>query len=144
LARRARNTDPALADLHAEIEERIPPAPLIPPRDEKRSAPRMAVDHAARLASADLVLEGRVVDVGQGGVFLATNLLIEVGERGTLKLVQDGEPSAAGVPVRVVWLRGASHPHGPGMGLAFEIPDKVIERRALELLLEVLDESIRK
>jgi hypothetical protein len=133
LARGARNTDPALSDLREEIEE-------------KRTTPRAAVDHAAQLASADLILNGRVVDVGQGGVFLATNLLIEIGEQGTLTLMDGEVPVGAGVPVKVIWLRGASHPQGPGMGLAFEIPvaDKVTERRSLELMLEVLDKSIPK
>ena len=49
-----------------------------------------------------------------GGVFLATHLLIEVGERGLL-VVDELE-----VAVQVVWLRGNAHDDGPGMGLAFE------------------------
>jgi len=82
-------------------------------RDERRGAQRHPVDRPARLRAGELTLEGTLRDVAPGGVFLATHLLIEIGERGEL-LVGNLE-----VPVQVVWLRGNAHESGPGMGLVF-------------------------
>ncbi len=82
-------------------------------RGERRGARRMPAGRAVRLRSADLILEGTLVDVSAGGAFVATQLLIEVGERGRLMLDE------LEVGVRVVWLRGNAHVDGPGMGLAF-------------------------
>jgi hypothetical protein len=104
LARRIR--DPLLA------EEEV--------RDERRRTPRAHVLHEARLRAGDLTLAGTIHDAGGGGVFLATNLLIEVGERGTL-LTHGLE-----VAVQVVWLRGNAHASGPGMGLVFDEPSEQV------------------
>jgi Tfp pilus assembly protein PilZ len=72
------------------------------------------------LTSGDLTLPGTLQNVGTGGVFLATQLLIEIGEEGVLTLdPTDGEPGAS-VAVRVVWIRYSNHLDGPGMGLRFE------------------------
>ena len=83
------------------------------PRDERRRARRASADVPARLRAAELTLEGTITDVGAGGVFLATRLLIEIGERGELLV---GDRAAL---VQVVWQRGSGQPPGPGMGLAF-------------------------
>jgi hypothetical protein len=94
---------------------------------ERRGAARLSVEQPARLRVADLTLEGTIRDVATGGVFLATQLLIEVGERGEL-IVGDTV-----VAVQVVWLRGNAHPSGPGMGLAF-VDDDAATARLLALL----------
>jgi hypothetical protein len=107
------------------------------PRDEKRRSPRIGVAFPAQLRSQDLTLEGEVVDVGQGGVFMRTRLLIEIGECGTLTLSH--ECTTASVPVRVIWLRGAAAADGPGMGLSFEAT--AADTHALEQLLAILDEA---
>jgi len=87
------------------------------PLPDNRRAPRAAAQARARLEAGDLTLFGTLGNIGAGGVFFATQLLIEIGEPGILRLEGDDAPS---VPVRVIWLRTASHPVGPGMGLAFE------------------------
>jgi hypothetical protein len=90
--------------------------------DERRRSPRLSVEVAARQRAGYLTLDGVIRDASGGGVFLATQLLIEVGERGTL-LIDDLE-----IPVQVVWLRGNAHDSGPGMGLLFEQADDLLAR----------------
>ncbi len=85
---------------------------------ESRRSSRSAAAATARLTSGELTLPGTLQNVGAGGVFLATQLLIEIGEEGVLALDSgDGEASVA---VRVVWIRYSNHLDGPGMGLRFE------------------------
>ena len=83
-------------------------------RDERRRTARTLVELPAQLRAGDLTLSGVVRDVSSGGAFLSTNLLIEIGEHGTL-IVDDLE-----IAVQVVWLRGNAHASGPGMGLLFD------------------------
>jgi Tfp pilus assembly protein PilZ len=131
LARRARNTDPALVEVPVEISERRVP-------EERRRSPRALASHPATLRSGELLLEGELVDAGRDGVFLQTKLLVEVGERCLLALVGSGAASTP-VPVRVVWLRGAANGQAPGMGLAFEVPADAAETRsAVDALLAAL------
>lgn len=135
MARRSSTLDPILAELRAEVAHRLPHQPALPARDiDRRRMPRVPVDREASLRVGDLRLPGRVLDVGAGGVFLRTDLLVEVGERGQLET-----EGAAAVAVRVVWLRGAAHTLGPGLGLAFDARDPNGERAALELVLALLD-----
>jgi hypothetical protein len=84
-----------------------------PTRDERRRSGRVLVATPAHLHAGELSLVGVISDISDGGAFLQTNLLIEVGEHGVL--------SVAGVDaaVQVVWLRGNTHPDGAGMGLRF-------------------------
>ena len=70
------------------------------------------------------------------GVFLACSLLVESNERGTIET-----PGVEAVAARVAWIRGPSHPSGPGVGLAFELRDPKQEQRALELVLSLLDDA---
>lgn len=74
----------------------------------------------ARLTSGDLTLPGTLLNVGAGGVFLATQLLIEIGEEGVLTLDRVDDRGPVSVPVRVIWIRYSNHLDGPGMGLRFE------------------------
>lgn len=114
---------------------RLPHRPQVPARDiDRRRAPRVIVDREARFRVGDLVLNGRVLDIGVGGIFLRSDLLVEIGERGLVE-VEGLQPVGA----RVVWIRGASHALGPGLGMAFEAKDPSGERRALELVLGLLD-----
>lgn len=107
----------------------------MPSKDhERRRMPRVVVSREAKMRSSDLVLEGIVLDVGPGGVFFHTRLLIEVGEKAQIEL--EGSTPVAG---RVAWLRGPNHPLGPGMGIAFDVKDARAERAALELVLALLD-----
>src|SRR5262245_14534102 len=98
------------------------------PRDERRRSRRSVSHRAAMLRTGDLTLTGDLRDHSVGGAFLATQLLIEVGEHGLLT-VGDAE-----VAVQVVWLRGNAHEEGPGMGLSF---DDTPERR--DAFLDALD-----
>ncbi len=135
MARRAGTLDPVLAELRAELLHRMAAAPVMPSRDlDRRRVPRVRVDHTARMRVGDTLITGQILDVGVGGIFLQTLLLIETGERCTLEL-DDHVP----VPARVAWIRGPSHPLGPGLGLAFELRDGRAERAALELVLTALD-----
>lgn len=126
-----------LAELRAEVLHRLPSAPPIPQRDiDRRRVQRVRIDRPAVMRVGVLGVEGRVLDVGVGGVFMRCDLLVESGERGFLQL-----PGAEDVPVRVAWIRGPAHPSGPGVGMAFEIRDVKDERRALEMLLALLDQA---
>jgi hypothetical protein len=75
-----------------------------------------------------------VEEVGTGGVFFRTGVLVEGGEHGTLECA--GSPP---VPVRVAWNRAAAGARWPGLGLAFEHTDSATERKILELILSLLD-----
>ena len=81
---------------------------------ERRRAARAIAQVPASLRAGDLVAYGTITDIAPGGVFFATRVVIEVGERGTL-VVDEHE-----IDVQVMWLRGNAHPSGPGMGLAFD------------------------
>jgi hypothetical protein len=110
---------------------------VVPQRDiDRRRMPRGRIEREATLRVGVLRVTGRVLDVGVGGVFFASSLLVETGERGTIEL-----PSGAMAAVRVAWIRGPSHPSGPGIGMAFEMHDARDERRALELVLGLLDDA---
>jgi Tfp pilus assembly protein PilZ len=135
LARRAGTLDPVLAELRAELLHRLPAAAVVPARDiEQRRNVRAAVKRHAKLRVADLVTDGEIHDVGSGGVFFHTNVLVEAGERCILEV--DGVTPVAG---RVVWQRSMTERHVAGIGIAFEIKDHRSERAALELVLSLLD-----
>jgi hypothetical protein len=139
VARRAGTLDPLLAELRAELLHRMAAAPVMPSRDlDRRRVPRVCVDFPARMRVADTVIGGQILDVGVGGVFLQTRLLIEIGERCRLEV--DG---LTPVTARVAWIRGPSHPLGPGLGLSFELRDARSEQATLELVLAALDGGSR-
>jgi hypothetical protein len=83
-------------------------------RDERRQSRRLLSQRTATLRAGELTLPGEIRDCSAGGVFFATQLLIEIGERGSLTL---GDVE---ISVQVVWLRGNAHEEGPGMGLCFD------------------------
>jgi hypothetical protein len=91
-------------------------------RDERRRSRRETVALPARLRAGELTIRGELVDLSARGTFLATRLLVEVGERGVLEV--DGHSIA----VEVVWLRGNAGDDGPGMGLVFEAETAERER----------------
>ncbi len=139
MVRRAGTIDPVLSELRAEIRGRLPALPAMPQRDiDRRRGRRADVSRPARLRVGPNVVPGSVLGVSIGGIFLHALLLFEPGERGQLEV-----PGADPVPVRVAWVRGASHPLGMGVGLAFEPRDATEERHALELVLTLLDPSER-
>jgi hypothetical protein len=91
-------------------------------RAERRRSRRLPLLCPAVVRAGDLTLEGQVVDLSTGGVFIASRLLIEIGERGVLEV--DGDT----VAIEVVWLRGCADGEEPGMGLAFSGDDTARER----------------
>jgi hypothetical protein len=133
-----------LAELHAALQRVLPGhARLVPQRDDgdRRRGERVQVHVPAKIRSNELTIYGDILDVGAGGVFLSTGVLIEEGERGLLTI----EPAPGerprpteGVEIIVVWSRPYTHPLGAGLGLKFEMSDKPSERRALEMLLSLL------
>jgi len=137
VARRAGTLDPVLAELRLELRDRLPAMPAIPQRDiDRRKQARVEVARPATLRVGMLSVPGIAYDVGAGGLFLRSHVLVETGERGQIE-VTGVDP----VAVRITWVRGAAHPLGPGIGMAFEVRDAKEERRALELVLALLDES---
>jgi Tfp pilus assembly protein PilZ len=93
-------------------------------RDERRRSGRHAVAKTALLRAGELTLAGVICDISDGGAFLQTNLLIEVGEHGVIT-VDEIE-----APVQVIWLRGNAHEDGAGMGLRFASADDASRIRA--------------
>ena len=91
-------------------------------RAERRRGRRQALACPAIVRAGDLTLEGEVTDLSTDGAFVATKLLIEVGERGLLEAGGDV------IAVEVVWLRGCADGDGPGMGLAFVDGEEAGER----------------
>jgi len=134
---RVETLDPVLAELRAVVRARLPSAPSISPRDiDRRRALRLAISRTARLQVGILGLEGQALDVGTGGLFLKSDVLVETGERGVIT-VGDSPPAK----VRVAWIRGPSHPLGQGIGLAFEHGSPAEEQRSLELVLALMGEA---
>ena len=82
-----------------------------------------------------LGVEGVVEDVGPGGLFMKSDVLVEAHERGFVEIIGI-EP----VNIRIAWIRGPSHPLGQGIGMAFETRDPKEEERAIRLVLALLDE----
>src|SRR5262245_32407748 len=118
-----------LADLRAQLIRRLEGLSHAERRPgERRRAERYYVDVLAQLRVGELTMTGTIRDVAEGGLFLSTRLLVEVGEHGSLYLGSDD----TAVPVRVVWVRGKAHEQGPGLGLEFEQPDPAGERLAIE------------
>jgi hypothetical protein len=83
----------------------------------RRRGRRAPVAEAAALRAGDLTLHGTLSNLSEGGAYLSTRILIEVGEAGVL------ESCGACVDVEVVWLRGAGHDRPAGMGLIFTSDD---------------------
>jgi hypothetical protein len=128
--------DPVLDALRAELRRRLPAAPALPQRDiDRRRAPRVSVAAGLLLRVGVLGVEGVVEDVGEGGLFMKSDVLVENGERGFVEII-GVEP----VNVRIAWIRGPSHPLGQGIGIAFDVRDPRDEERALRLVLALLDE----
>ncbi len=135
VTRRAGTLDPVLDELRAELRDRLPAMPAMPQRDiDRRRQVRVAVARPALLRVGTLSVPGVVLGVGAGGVFLSSHVLVEEGELGQIEM--DGVDPVA---VRIAWTRGAGHPLGMGMGMAFEARDLREERRSLELVLTMLD-----
>ena len=138
MARRVGTLDPVLVELRAELRERLPARPIMPQRDiDRRREPRVTLSCPALLRVGVLSVGGTVRDVGVGGLFLSSDVLVEAGERGQLEL-----PELAPVGVRIVWTRGSTHPLGQGIGMAFEQRNLDEERRVLELVLALLDGDV--
>jgi hypothetical protein len=137
VARRAGTLDPVLAELRSELRDRLPAMPAMPQRDiDRRRHVRVQVDRTALLRVGVLSVRGEVLEVGAGGLFLHSRVLVESGEHGQIEV--DGiEP----VAVRVAWTRGSTHPLGQGIGVAFQLRDVKEERHALELVLALLDDA---
>lgn len=91
-------------------------------RAERRRSRRQALACPAIVRAGDLTLAGEVSDLSAGGVFIASKLLIEIGERGVLEAGGDA------IAIEVVWLRGCADGQGPGMGLAFVDDPQARER----------------
>jgi hypothetical protein len=135
VARRVGTLDPVLAELRSELRARLPARPAVAKRDiDRRRHVRVVVSRPAVLRVGVLSVGGTVLEVGAGGLFLASHVLVEVGEHGQIEL--EGH---APVRVRISWTRGQTHPLGQGLGMAFELRDVKEERRALELVLAILE-----
>lgn len=90
----------------------------------------------ARLEVNELTIEGVILDVAQGAVFLRADVLVEAGERGVLSIGR-----LPPVPVRASFSRTASADEEAGMVLAFEPYDGESEMRVVETLLELIESA---
>jgi uncharacterized protein (TIGR02266 family) len=93
------------------------------------------------LGSDEYVYVGLTENLSGGGVFVATHMLLRVGERLGLKLhLPERDKSVHGVGV-VRWVRACSPDTAiaPGMGIEFEELDEGC-REALEAFLESLND----
>jgi len=105
------------------------------PTEDRRARRRAPVQVPGRLCLGDLILPGTIENVGAGGVFFRTCVLVEPGERGRLCVGAD----TMDVSICVIWCRTAVHPRGPGLGLAWATEgDPGRERAALEAILALL------
>jgi hypothetical protein len=134
VARRAGTLDTSLQQLRQELGEELDAhCHVNDSRDvDRRHAPRAVCQRDATIRIGVLQVRGNLTNMSAGGAFLRVDVLVEVGEQGSITV---GERSAE---VRVAWLRGAGHPEGPGMGLTFTMGDRREEIEAVELALAVL------
>ncbi len=102
----------------------------------RREHHRVALELDVSLGGCDHVYVGLCENISRGGVFLATHVLREIGERVVLKVHLPGAVGCiSGVGI-VRWVRPFSESAlmAPGMGVAFEsLPED--SHRALEVLL---------
>ncbi|MBI4509770.1 MAG: PilZ domain-containing protein [Deltaproteobacteria bacterium] len=141
VARQATTLSTVLASLRATLASRLASTPGSPDFvSERRRGRRVPVDHEGKLFFGDLVLPGRIGNVGQSGVLFRTGVLVEVGEPGQLFVAGFDAP---GIPVHVAWASRSTRNGTPtplaGLGLAFDVTTAQAERHALEALLFVLE-----
>lgn len=137
MARRAPTIDPVLAQLRREVEARLGARGATEPASlpDRRRSGRRKIAQPVFFESGDLSLVGTAEEISSGGLFLASEVVLEVGERGLLRFDPDNAP----VPVRVVWSRGTLQRRG--FAVAFEPPDAATEMRLLQQVLELLDRT---
>ncbi len=105
----------------------------------RRSNHRVPVELDVSLGSDEYVYAGLTENLSESGVFVATHMLLKVGERLGLKLhLPQRDKSVHGVGM-VRWVRACSPDTGtaPGMGIEFEGLDEGC-RETLEAFLESL------
>ena len=137
MARRAPTIDPVVTQLRREVENRLAArsTAAAPVDGERRRSGRLRVQVIARLVIGELALTGSIEELGSGGLFFRSDVLLEPGEHGLFSVDETQVP----LPVRVAWNRSSLHAQGPGVGLAFEAPDAQTEHRVLALILALLD-----
>jgi hypothetical protein len=104
------------------------------PVEERRATMRVRGDIAVRLFVDDRVLDGMLVDIGEGGarVRIDEHTL----ERDALELGLGMTPSPPRASVRVRWRR--PRVYGLELGLSFEAQSDAHRRRVRALILELL------
>jgi len=100
---------------------------------EKRSAHRVPVRISACYRSEDATIEGTVIDLSRGGMFLSAAFLEAPGSSGVVEVALPGN-------IQPLFLRGevvrvASRPY-PGMGIRFRDLPRDIRRPLANFMME--------
>jgi len=95
--------------------------PKAKPEAERRRYPRFPLCVQVSHLSEHNFFTGFSEDIGEGGLFVATHSVFEVGHRFELELALPGQPTPWIVPCEVRWLRVYETANGliPGMGVRF-------------------------
>jgi uncharacterized protein (TIGR02266 family) len=84
---------------------------------DQRRSPRIPVNLAAEYKSNHLHLDGRVVNISQGGVFFRSDLLDENGVEARVSLALPERPEPLEIVGDVAWIQDQDGV--PGMGIRF-------------------------
>jgi uncharacterized protein (TIGR02266 family) len=84
---------------------------------DQRRSPRIPVNLAAEYKSPHLHLDGRVVNISQGGVFFRSDLLDENGVEARVSLALPERPEPLEIVGDVAWI--SDQDGEPGMGIRF-------------------------
>lgn len=86
---------------------------------DRRSSPRVAIEAEIGLNSETNFYLGFTEDLSDGGLFIATYDVLQVGAKLTVRFqLPEGQEVVANG--RVVWVRDAHEDVAPGMGIQFE------------------------
>ncbi len=96
---------------------------------ERRRFGRYPCRLRVRFASARLLREQSITNIGDGGIFVETLYPLLIGAAVDLEMLVGDDPSPLKVRGEVIWVRNPSEGGTPGMGIRFlEMPRKVRER----------------
>jgi hypothetical protein len=126
----------AARELEREVARRLPDPR---PDGERRRRVRVPCVLEARLRFGGSAVGGVCRQIGFGGAFVETKVILEPGEQVALEVTRRPGPLEYGLklPARVVW-RGAQ-----GVGIAFQPAEPSQERRLRRFVLDLLHAMAR-
>lgn len=113
------------------------------PTDQRRNHVRVPCELGVAVRIGQNQSPGIIVDVGAGGVFVATRLLAAVGDDIDVEIARRAGSMEHSLHVRgkVAWVAGAAatrEGERAGLGIAFSAPDEPAERRVRRFVIELL------